>query len=106
MGKKVGQKGLHTDGKSLTIDGMALVYAIRSYWQLELVSVGIKVLETLDTLRKSKSNSSAFRQSTCLLHIFEVSKFLLSCQYLNLTNPYKKKLQHFLGISLTYFDLV
>ncbi|PWA91972.1 uvrD-like Helicase, ATP-binding domain, P-loop containing nucleoside triphosphate hydrolase [Artemisia annua] len=104
--RKWGQKGLHMDGKLLTIDDMELVFAIRSYWQLELVSVGIKVLETLEALRKSKSNSSVFRQSTSLLHIFEVSKFLLSCQYLNLTNPYKKKLQYFLGISLTYFDLV
>ncbi|GKC59146.1 UvrD-like helicase, ATP-binding domain, P-loop containing nucleoside triphosphate hydrolase [Tanacetum coccineum] len=104
--RKWGQKGLHMDGKLLTIDGRELVFAVRSYWQSELVSVGIKVLETLEALRKSKSNSSVFRQSTSLLHIFEVSKFLLGCQYLKLTNPYKKKLQYFLGISLTYFDLV
>ncbi|GJS50151.1 hypothetical protein Tco_0600272, partial [Tanacetum coccineum] len=81
-------------------------YAIRSYWQSELVSVGIKVFETLDAFRKSKSNSSPFCQSTCLIRIFEVSKFLLDCQSLNLTNPYIKKLQCFLGSSLTYFDLV
>ncbi|GJU96609.1 UvrD-like helicase, ATP-binding domain, P-loop containing nucleoside triphosphate hydrolase [Tanacetum coccineum] len=104
--RKWGQKGLHMDGKLLTIDGRELVFAVRSYWQSELVFVGIKVLETLEALCKSKSNSSVFRQSTSLLHIFEVSKFLLGCQYLKLTNPYKKKLQYFLGISLTYFDLV
>ncbi|PWA60761.1 uvrD-like Helicase, ATP-binding domain, P-loop containing nucleoside triphosphate hydrolase [Artemisia annua] len=104
--RKWGDNGLHMDRTHPTIDGRKLVYAIRSYWQSELVSVGIKVLETLDALRKSKSNSSPFRKSTCLLHIFEVSKFLLGCQSLNLTNPYIKKLQCFLGISLTYFDLV
>ncbi|GKC19590.1 UvrD-like helicase, ATP-binding domain, P-loop containing nucleoside triphosphate hydrolase [Tanacetum coccineum] len=104
--RKWGQKGLHMDGKLLTIDGRALVFAVRSYWQSELVSVGIKVLETLEALHNSKSNSSVFRRSTSLLHIFEVSKFLLGCQYLKLTNPYKKKLQYFLGISWTYFHLV
>ncbi|GJU72079.1 UvrD-like helicase, ATP-binding domain, P-loop containing nucleoside triphosphate hydrolase, partial [Tanacetum coccineum] len=104
--RKWGQKGLHMDGNRLIVDGRELVFAIRSYWQSELLTVGIKVLETLEALRKLKSNGPAFHQSTSLLHMFEVSKFLLGCQYLNLTNPYIKKLQCFLGISLTYFDLV
>nr|GEW52530.1 UvrD-like helicase, ATP-binding domain, P-loop containing nucleoside triphosphate hydrolase [Tanacetum cinerariifolium] len=78
---------------------------MRSYWQSELLSVGINVLETLEGLfHKSKSNGSAFHQSTSLLHIFEVSKFLLGCQYLNLTSRFKKKLQSFLYISTSYFD--
>ncbi|PWA72412.1 uvrD-like Helicase, ATP-binding domain, P-loop containing nucleoside triphosphate hydrolase [Artemisia annua] len=111
-----GQKGLHKDGKRVTIDARELVFAIRSYWQSELLSVGIKVLETLEGLHKSKSNGgllfgltgsqSYFHQSTSLLHIYEVSKFLLDCQYLNVTNPNMRKLKRFLEISLTYFDLV
>ncbi|GJZ98913.1 UvrD-like helicase, ATP-binding domain, P-loop containing nucleoside triphosphate hydrolase [Tanacetum coccineum] len=101
-----GNKGLHRDEKCIHFDGKELGFAIRSYWESELLSVGIKVLETLEDLRKSKSNGSAFHQSTSLLHIFEVSKFLLDFQYQSLTNPYKKKLQIFLGISLTYFDHV
>ncbi|GJZ70089.1 hypothetical protein Tco_0633639, partial [Tanacetum coccineum] len=67
-------KGLHKDRKRIAFDGRELVFAIRSYWQSELLSVGIKVLQTFDTLRKSKSNGSVFHQSTSLLHIFEVSK--------------------------------
>ncbi|GJZ25238.1 UvrD-like helicase, ATP-binding domain, P-loop containing nucleoside triphosphate hydrolase [Tanacetum coccineum] len=98
-------KGLHKDRKRTTFDGRELVFAIQSYWQSELLSVGIKVLQTLDTLRKSKSNGSVFHQSTSLLHIFEVSKFLLDF-YHNLTNPYKKRLQYFLGTSLSYIDIV
>nr|XP_043619914.1 uncharacterized protein LOC122591730 [Erigeron canadensis] len=101
-----GENGLHSDGKYLTIDIRQLVCVIRSYWQSELVSVGMKVLETLVTLRKSRLNGSAFHQSTSLLHMFEVSKFLLNCQHLSLTSPCKKKLHIFLGISATYFDLV
>ncbi|GJV79968.1 hypothetical protein Tco_1515838 [Tanacetum coccineum] len=59
-----------------------------------------------DARELSKSNGSAFHQSTSLLHIFEVSKFLSNIQYHNLGIPYKNKLQNFLDISLTYFDLV
>ncbi|GJZ09515.1 UvrD-like helicase, ATP-binding domain, P-loop containing nucleoside triphosphate hydrolase [Tanacetum coccineum] len=114
--RNYGQKGLHKDGKRVTIDAKELVFAIRSYWQSELLSVGIKVLETLEGLHKSKSNGgllfgltgsqSYFHRSTSLLHIYEVSKFLLDCQYLNVTNPNTMKLKRFLEISLTYFDLV
>nr|XP_043619888.1 uncharacterized protein LOC122591703 [Erigeron canadensis] len=101
-----GENGLHSYGKHLTIDIRQLVFVIRSYWQSELVSVGIRVLETLVTLRKSKINGSTFHQSTCLLHMFELSKFLLNCQHLSLTSPCRKKLHIFSGISATYFDLV
>ncbi|PWA47178.1 uvrD-like Helicase, ATP-binding domain, P-loop containing nucleoside triphosphate hydrolase [Artemisia annua] len=99
-------KGLQREEKRIHFDGRELVSAMRSYWQSELLSVGIKVLETLEALRKSKSNGSAFHQGTSLLHIFEVSKFLLDFQWHNLTNPYKKRLQYFLGISLNYIDIV
>ncbi|GJY49543.1 UvrD-like helicase, ATP-binding domain, P-loop containing nucleoside triphosphate hydrolase [Tanacetum coccineum] len=105
--RNCGQKGVHRDGKCLAVDGRVLVLVMRSYWQSELLSVGIKVLETLEGLfHKSKSNGSAFHQSTSLLHIFEVSKFLLGCQYLNLTSRLKKKLQSFLNISTSYFDIM
>ncbi|GKD23582.1 UvrD-like helicase, ATP-binding domain, P-loop containing nucleoside triphosphate hydrolase [Tanacetum coccineum] len=104
--RNTGNKGFRSDEKHIQFDARELVFAIRSYWESELISVGIKVLETLDALRKSKSSGSAFHQSTSLLHIFEVSKFLLDIQYHNLGIPYKNKLQNFLDISLTYFDLV
>ncbi|GJX49807.1 UvrD-like helicase, ATP-binding domain, P-loop containing nucleoside triphosphate hydrolase [Tanacetum coccineum] len=94
------------DEKRTHFDGREMVSAVRTYWQSELLSVGIKVLETLEALHKSLSNGSAFHQSTSLLHIFEVSKFLLDFQSHNLTNPYKKRLQNFLGISLSYLDIV
>ncbi|KAI3734202.1 hypothetical protein L6452_13666 [Arctium lappa] len=72
-----GHKGLHEDGKRLTFDCSQLVVSIQSYWQLELVSVGIKV-----------------------------SKFFLDCRYLNLTDNKKKTLDNFLEISTSYYDLV
>ncbi|GKB68595.1 UvrD-like helicase, ATP-binding domain, P-loop containing nucleoside triphosphate hydrolase, partial [Tanacetum coccineum] len=105
--KRYGRRGVHRDGKLLTIDDRELVFAIRSYWQSELVSVGIKVLKTLARLyHKLDSDESAFHRSTSLLHIFEVTKSLLDCQHLNLTSHSKKKLQSFLEISRNYFNLV
>ncbi|XP_023769533.1 uncharacterized protein LOC111918090 isoform X2 [Lactuca sativa] len=99
-------KGLHRDGKILTLDSKQLGLAIRSYWQSELHSVGVKVLETFQSLYNLTLKGSSFHQSTSLLHIFEVSKFLLDCQYLNLTVDDMKILQVFLGSSMIYFDYV
>nr|GEU55854.1 UvrD-like helicase, ATP-binding domain, P-loop containing nucleoside triphosphate hydrolase [Tanacetum cinerariifolium]GEU88770.1 UvrD-like helicase, ATP-binding domain, P-loop containing nucleoside triphosphate hydrolase [Tanacetum cinerariifolium] len=88
----------------------------RNYGQNGLHKDEKHVLETLEGLHKSKSNGgllfgltgsqSYFHQSTSLLHIYEVSKFLLGCQYLNVTNPNTMKLNRFFEISLNYFDLV
>ncbi|KAD2804467.1 hypothetical protein E3N88_37844 [Mikania micrantha] len=102
--RNAGKNGLRRNGKLLTIDIRDLVFSVRSYWQSELHSVGLKVLETLENLHKSKSNGLAFHRSTSLLHIFEVSKFILDCQQVKLKDT--RKLYRFLEISLTYFDLV
>ncbi|PWA77686.1 uvrD-like Helicase, ATP-binding domain, P-loop containing nucleoside triphosphate hydrolase [Artemisia annua] len=104
--KQFGHKGLQKDGKRVTIDEKELMIAMWSYWRSELLYVGIKVLETLEGLYKSKLNGSAFHQSTSLLHICEVSKFLLYYQSVNATGADRRKVQRFLGISLKYFDFV
>nr|XP_043619846.1 TPR and ankyrin repeat-containing protein 1-like [Erigeron canadensis] len=104
--RTAGNNNLLTEGKLIFMNISQLVFAIRSYWQLELLSVGMKVLLKLEGLYKSKSNASAFHQSTSLVHIFEVSKFLSECPCLKLASPDKKKLQSFLDISAQYFDFV
>ncbi|GJR50988.1 UvrD-like helicase, ATP-binding domain, P-loop containing nucleoside triphosphate hydrolase [Tanacetum coccineum] len=71
------QEVLYLIGKLLTMDVRDLVFAMRSYWQLELFSAGRKV-----------------------------SKFLLDCEYLKLTHNNRNKLQYFFRISTNYFDLV
>ncbi|KAJ0719210.1 putative TPR and ankyrin repeat-containing protein [Helianthus annuus] len=98
------QKSVQKDGKLLIMNTKDLVFSMRSHWQSELVSVGINVLDTLEGLNKSKSTGSAFHRSTSLLHMFEVSKFLLDCQHVNPKD--KRKLEKFLGVSSTYFDFV
>nr|GEY97045.1 UvrD-like helicase, ATP-binding domain, P-loop containing nucleoside triphosphate hydrolase [Tanacetum cinerariifolium] len=81
--RNYGQKGLYTDGKRVTIDGKKLAFAITSYWKFEFLSVGAS-----------------------LLYMFDLSKFLLDCEYLNVTSTNRRKLKRFLEISLSYFDLV
>ncbi|KAK1416344.1 hypothetical protein QVD17_32134 [Tagetes erecta] len=99
-----GQQSLRRDGKRLAMDIKDLLLSVRSYWQSEVVHVGMKVLEALEGLHDSVRNGSVFHQSTSLLHIYEVSKFLLDCRYVNLED--KMKVERYLRISLTYFDLV
>ncbi|GJZ38914.1 UvrD-like helicase, ATP-binding domain, P-loop containing nucleoside triphosphate hydrolase [Tanacetum coccineum] len=104
--RNTGHKGLCRDAKSLTMDYIDVVAAISDYWQSELLSVSIKVLETLDGLYKLKSNGSAFHQSTSLLHIFEVSKFLLDYKYAKCTPRCENMLRKSLKICGKYLDLV
>ncbi|GJZ24287.1 hypothetical protein Tco_0561746, partial [Tanacetum coccineum] len=84
--RNCGQTGLHTDGKRVTIEGKQLAFSIMSYWQSKFLSLGKKVLETLEgSLQYSKSNGSVFHQGASLLYMFDLSKFLLDCEYLNVT---------------------
>ncbi|PWA68458.1 UvrD-like Helicase, ATP-binding domain-containing protein [Artemisia annua] len=104
--RNTGHKGLRRNGECLTIDFMELVLAIQSYWESELLFMGIKVLKTLEGLHKLKSNGSAFHQGISLLHICDVSHFLFSCKYLNLTPPFDKMVVSYLQNCKGYFDLM
>ncbi|GJR49993.1 UvrD-like helicase, ATP-binding domain, P-loop containing nucleoside triphosphate hydrolase [Tanacetum coccineum] len=48
--RNTGNKGFRRDEKRIQLDARELVFAIRSNLESELLSVGIKVLETLDAL--------------------------------------------------------
>ncbi|GJV06805.1 hypothetical protein Tco_1344461 [Tanacetum coccineum] len=84
--RNYGQEGLHTNGNRVTIDGKQLAFSIMSYWQSKFLSLGKKVLENLKgSLQYSKSNGSVFHQGASLFYMFDLSKFLLDCEYLNVT---------------------
>ncbi|PWA68994.1 uvrD-like Helicase, ATP-binding domain, P-loop containing nucleoside triphosphate hydrolase [Artemisia annua] len=101
------RKGLHRDGEFLTMDVTELVPAIRSYWGSELLSVGIKVLETLEGLYQLKSNGSAFHRGISLLHIYDVSNFLDRRKYFDLTPAFDKMVDSSMRkASGGYFDLM
>lgn len=91
------------DGGSLqmvSLDGQQFVAAARSYWSAEVLSVGIKVLEILSSLHTfSLWNSfSLFRQNTSLLHIFDVTKFLMGSEFLE-RSRYDRILRNFSELS-------
>ncbi|GAA0142650.1 hypothetical protein LIER_35613 [Lithospermum erythrorhizon] len=70
-------------GKFNFVDKSGLVLAVRKYWEAELVSTSLKVLETLQILHDFSVNSSrsVFRQSMCLIYMYKVTGFLHECNY-------------------------
>ncbi|GJY16702.1 UvrD-like helicase, ATP-binding domain, P-loop containing nucleoside triphosphate hydrolase [Tanacetum coccineum] len=105
--RNTSRKGLRRDGECLTMDVPDLVSAMRSYWDSELLSVGMKVVETLEGLYQLKSNGSTFHQGISLLHIYDVSNFLFSCKYLDLTPPFNNIVHSSLKKSRDdYFELM
>ncbi|CAH9131432.1 unnamed protein product [Cuscuta epithymum] len=89
-----------------SIDVQEFIIAARNHWRIEGLSLGIKVLETLESLYKfSMGTSSVFRQSACLLSIHQISKFLLESNELSCRN-YDWKLLKFFQLSMHYFESV
>jgi len=104
--KEITDRFLQRSGKLVSTDTRHFVSAARSHWQLELLSVGLKVLETLGALHKLsvKNSMSGFCQSIGLVYIFEVAKFLLGSKYLDCKYRDAKKLHNFLHLSTGYFE--
>ncbi|XP_055800621.1 uncharacterized protein LOC129870064 isoform X2 [Solanum dulcamara] len=85
-------------------DARHFIYAARKHWHTELLIVGLKVLETLESIYKSAATSmSLFRQSTCLLNIYEIAKFLSESKELDSKN-FEKRIRNFLTLSTKYFE--
>nr|GEV84581.1 hypothetical protein [Tanacetum cinerariifolium] len=93
--RNYGQKGLHKDGKRATIDAKELVFAIRSYWQSELLYVGIKVLETLEGLHKSKSNRVGRMIMICLDSRVSVALYEYLIKILKMNPKWKSFVEKF-----------
>ncbi|KAH7839999.1 hypothetical protein Vadar_011160 [Vaccinium darrowii] len=104
--KEITDRFLQRSGKLVSTDARHFVSAARSHWRLELLSVGLKVLETLEALHKLsvKNSMSGFCQSIGLVYIFEVAKFLLGSKYLDCKYHGAQKLHNFLNLSTGYFE--
>ncbi|KAK2383851.1 P-loop containing nucleoside triphosphate hydrolase superfamily protein [Trifolium repens] len=96
---KLGDRLLKKNGKIVSVDVQPLVSFAQSYWGLELLSVGMDVLRNLDALYKFSVNKafSEFCQVQSLLHIYEVSKFLLKPKCLSYGYGDLKTLERFYG---------
>ncbi|WJX52814.1 hypothetical protein P8452_38884 [Trifolium repens] len=96
---KLGDRLLKKNGKIVSVDVRPLVYFAQSYWSSELLSVGMDVLRNLDALYKFSVNKafSEFCQVQSLLHIYEVSKFLLMSKCFSHGYGDLKTLERFYG---------
>ncbi|KAG5545645.1 hypothetical protein RHGRI_017955 [Rhododendron griersonianum] len=106
--REINDRFLQRSGNLVSTDAPHFVYAARSHWRSELLSVGLRVLETLEALHKfsSKNSISDFRQSMALVYIFEVTKSLLGSKYLDCKKQDTQKLQNFRKLSTAaYFNV-
>ncbi|KAJ1399973.1 UvrD-like helicase, ATP-binding domain [Sesbania bispinosa] len=94
---KLGDRFLKKDGKLVSVDVQPLVSSAQSYWSSELFSVGMDVLQNLDALFKFSVNKhlSEFCQFQSLLHMYEVSKFLLESKCFSHSHGNLKTLEKF-----------
>ncbi|XP_057416063.1 uncharacterized protein LOC130710730 [Lotus japonicus] len=94
---KLGERFLKKNGRLVSVDIHSLVSFLQSYWSSQLLSVGIAVLRNLDALYKYSVNKglSDFCQFQSLLHIYEVSKFLLGSKCFSHTHGNLKTLEKF-----------
>ncbi|KAK6921421.1 DNA2/NAM7 helicase, helicase domain, partial [Dillenia turbinata] len=84
----------------VSIDVSKYVSAAQSYWCLEVVWVGMRVLEKLSTLHifTSQNSISLFCQTMAAMHLFGIAKFLTSFKFLKSFSD-DKALQNFLDSS-------
>ncbi|XP_057420200.1 uncharacterized protein LOC130714313 [Lotus japonicus] len=94
---KLGDRFLKKNGRLVSVDIHSLVSSLQSYWSSELLSVGITVLRNLEALYKFSVSKdlSDFCQFQSLLHIYEVSKFLLGSKCFSHTHGNLKTLEKF-----------
>ncbi|XP_059277094.1 uncharacterized protein LOC132031229 [Lycium ferocissimum] len=102
--KKIQQSFIRRSKNMVFVDARHFIYAARHHWHTELLIVGLKVLETLESIYKSAATSmSLFRQSMCLLNIYEIAKFLSESKDLD-SKSFEWKIRNFLTLSTKYFE--
>ncbi|KAK4344087.1 hypothetical protein RND71_037181 [Anisodus tanguticus] len=102
--KTINQSFIRLSKKMVFVDARHFIYAARHHWQTELLIVGLKVLETLESIYKSAATSmSLFQQSMCLMNIYEIAKFLSESKDLD-SKSFEWRIRNFLTLSTKYFD--
>ncbi|XP_031107885.1 uncharacterized protein LOC116012480 [Ipomoea triloba] len=95
--KEVHQSFLRKSKNMVSVDVRHFIIAARNYWQNEVFSVGLKVLETLESLYGfSTKLLSQFSQSIFLVNIYVIAKDL-HCQ------KYDAKLRKFFQLSSMHY---
>lgn len=106
MGKRQDKKFL-LKKENWVVNVLQFVSAEQNHFHSELLSIGLKLLHTLEALHEHANKyflGSAFCESTTLIHIFDVAKYLLESNYLCIKNHDVKKLKYFLDATTVYFE--
>ncbi|KAL3835054.1 hypothetical protein ACJIZ3_009790 [Penstemon smallii] len=102
--KNVDERFLRKNRNMVFLEPRHFRLAAGKYWQQELVSVGLRVLECLRSLYMVKSLSKYY-QSTCLICIFSVAKFFMS-ETFDIKKYDLRMLQDFMQFATEYFGIV
>ncbi|XP_059444842.1 uncharacterized protein LOC132176600 [Corylus avellana] len=106
--KQLDHRFIHRNGKLVSINFYQFVSTARSYWCSELLSVGMKVLGSVEALYdlSLKNSLSMFCQSISLTRIYEVAKSLLESKYLDLRDHDNKTLRQYVELSTNIFGYI
>jgi hypothetical protein len=106
--RQLDNRFLHQNGKLVSITFHKFVSTAQSYWCSELLSVGMKVLDSVKALYdlSLKNSLSMFCQSISLTHIYEVAKSLLESEYLDLKFHDNKALWQYVKLSTNIFGYI
>ncbi|KAI3867923.1 hypothetical protein MKW92_035569 [Papaver armeniacum] len=105
--KDVRHRSVRRNGELVTMDVHQFVSAAQSYWVSEVTSLGMNVLEKLNTLYRFYigKSPSMFNQGTTSLHIFEVTKGLMEPKVLDWEAP-KALLEYSASSSQRFFEIM
>ncbi|XAR48022.1 hypothetical protein NMG60_11030712 [Bertholletia excelsa] len=104
--REIDSRSLRKSGKFVSVDARLFASVALNHWRSELLLVGLTVLETLEALHKLsiRDSLSLFHQSMPLIHIFEITKFLLGSKCGGCRYHDNQRLQKFLKMSTAYFE--
>ncbi|MCL7038809.1 hypothetical protein MKW94_025092 [Papaver nudicaule] len=83
--KEIDDRSFHRNGNLVYLDVQQFVCAARCYWVSEIFGACMKVLEKLDALQKNQV--STFHHGATILHIFEVTKWIMEFKELDKKLP-------------------
>ncbi|KAF5201090.1 Tpr and ankyrin repeat-containing protein [Thalictrum thalictroides] len=77
--KGISEKSLQRTGDLVSMDAHQFSFAAKTYWLSQVLLVGMEVLEKLDALHRyfAKMSNLIVCRGSILLHIFEVSKYIM-----------------------------
>ncbi|XAR48021.1 RNA helicase [Bertholletia excelsa] len=106
--REIDSRSLQKSGKFVSVEARLFASVALNHWRSELLSVGLNVLETLEALHKLsiRNSLSLFHQSMPLIHIFEITKFLMGSKCGGCRYHDNQRLQKFLKMPTGHFENV